>query len=108
MNLALFRPELTLAATAIAVILLDLFVSRKGWVTVLSIIGLLVAAVFTVGLRHSGGQAIFNDMLAVDNFAIFFKLLFIGIAALVIMASTDYVSKFDCGRGRLTVSRCLF
>ena len=36
----------------------------------------------------------FNNMLAVDNFAIFFKLLFLAIAALVILASTDYVAKF--------------
>jgi len=39
-------------------------------------------------------QAIFNNMLAVDNFALFFKLLFLGIAALVILSSVDYVSKF--------------
>jgi len=32
-------------------------------------------------------------MLAVDSFAIFFKLLFLGIAALVILASVDYASK---------------
>jgi NADH-quinone oxidoreductase subunit N len=33
-------------------------------------------------------------MLAVDGFAIFFKLLFLGIAFLVILASADYVKKF--------------
>jgi NADH-quinone oxidoreductase subunit N len=38
-------------------------------------------------------------MLAVDSFAVFFKLLFLGIAALVILASTDYVSKFDRFQG---------
>jgi len=32
--------------------------------------------------------------MAVDKFALFFKLLFLVIAALVILASTDYVSKF--------------
>jgi NADH-quinone oxidoreductase subunit N len=38
-------------------------------------------------------------MLAVDNFAWFFKLLFLGIAFLVILASTDYVSKFSRFQG---------
>jgi len=38
--------------------------------------------------------AIFNNMLAVDNFALFFKLLFLGIAFLVILTSIDYVAKF--------------
>ncbi|MBA7714933.1 NAD(P)H-quinone oxidoreductase subunit 2 [subsurface metagenome] len=33
-------------------------------------------------------------MLAVDNFALFFKLIFLGVAFLVILASTDYVAKF--------------
>jgi hypothetical protein len=38
-------------------------------------------------------------MLAVDNFAIFFKMLFLGIAFLVILSSTDYVSKFSKFQG---------
>jgi NADH-quinone oxidoreductase subunit N len=38
-------------------------------------------------------------MLAVDNFAVFFKLLFAGIAVLVILASADYVSRFQRFQG---------
>ncbi|GAI13609.1 unnamed protein product, partial [marine sediment metagenome] len=49
---------------------------------------------FTIAMWGGGSQAIFNNMLAVDNFALFFKLLFLAIAALVILASVDYVSKF--------------
>jgi len=99
LNLELFRPELTLVATAILVILLDLFVERKGVLAVFSIIGLVVAAGFTIAMWGGSSQAIFNNMLAVDGFALFFKLIFIGIAALVILASTDYVAKFDRFRG---------
>jgi len=40
------------------------------------------------------GTAIFGRMLAVDNFALFFKLLTLAAAGLVILASQDYVSKF--------------
>jgi NADH-quinone oxidoreductase subunit N len=48
-----------------------------------------------------GGRypAIFNDMLAVDNFALFFKVLFIGVAFLVILSSTSYVNKFTRFQG---------
>ena len=99
MDFNLLRPELALLVTAIAVILIDLFVSRKGLLTVLSLIGLVVAGIFTITLRGSLSQASFNNMLAVDNFAFFFKLLFIGIAAMVILASTDYVGKFKNFRG---------
>ncbi|GAH74364.1 unnamed protein product, partial [marine sediment metagenome] len=94
MNLGLLTPELTLAAVAIIVILLDLIVPRKGWLAVVSIAGIVAAAGFTIALWGGDSQLIFNNMLAVDNFALFFKLLFLAIAALVILASTDYVSKF--------------
>ncbi|HUV56960.1 MAG TPA: NADH-quinone oxidoreductase subunit N [Dehalococcoidales bacterium] len=94
MNLELFTPELTLVAFAIGVILLDLFVQRKGLLVIVSLVGLAVSAGFTIALWGGSAQAIFNNMLVVDNFALFFKLLFLGIAALIILTSVDYVSKF--------------
>ena len=94
MNLELFTPELTLVAFAIIVILLDLFIQRKGLLVIVSLVGLAVSAGFTIALWGGSAQAIFNNMLVVDNFALFFKLLFLGIAALIILTSVDYVSKF--------------
>ncbi|MFC2002597.1 NADH-quinone oxidoreductase subunit N [Chloroflexota bacterium] len=94
MNLWLFTPELSLAGFAIIVILLDLITERKGVLAVVSLIGIIVSGCFTLMIFGGSPQFIFNNMLAVDNYAIFFKLLFLGIAALVILASTDYVSKF--------------
>ena len=99
LNIGLLAPELTLVAFAILVILLDLFIQRKGWLVVVSIIGVVVAAGFTIAIWGGSSQAIFNNMLAVDNFALFFKLLFLVIAALVILASVDYVSKFSRFQG---------
>jgi|TARA_Y100000031_G_scaffold156022_1_gene208903 NADH-quinone oxidoreductase subunit N len=93
LNLQLFIPELTLAIFAIAVILLDLFVQRKGVLAGVSVAGLVISAGFTLTLWGSESQTIFNNMLAVDSFALFFKLLFAGIAILVILASVDYASK---------------
>jgi|TARA_B100001964_G_scaffold220466_1_gene263542 NADH-quinone oxidoreductase subunit N len=93
LNLQLFIPELTLAIFAIAVILLDLFVQRKGVLAGVSVAGLVISAGFTLTMWGSEPQTIFNNMLAVDSFALFFKLLFTGIAILVILASVDYASK---------------
>ena len=93
MNLQLFIPELTLAIFAIAVILLDLFVQRKGVLAGVSVAGLVISAGFTLTMWGGEPQTIFNNMLAVDSFALFFKLLFTGIAILVILASVDYASK---------------
>ncbi len=94
MNLELFTPELSLVAFAIIVVLLDLVIRRKGLLVVVSLAGLAVSAGFTLAMWGGSSQAIFTNMLAVDNFALFFKLLFLGIAALVILASVDYASKF--------------
>ncbi len=94
MNLTLLIPELTLAGFAILVILLDLFINQKRALVIVSLSGLVIAGGVTVAMWGGSFPPIFNNMLAVDNFALFFKLLFLGIAFLVILASIDYVSKF--------------
>ncbi|MFC2034581.1 NADH-quinone oxidoreductase subunit N [Chloroflexota bacterium] len=99
MNLELLIPELILATFAIAIILLDLFVQRKGLLVIVSLVGLVVSAGFAISMWGDSPQAIFNNMLAVDNFALFFKLLFLGIAALVILATVDYASKLTRFQG---------
>ena len=98
LNFNLLAPELTLAATAVVVILLDFAVKSKWWLAAVSILGLVVSAGFTISM-WGGSAALFNSMLAVDNFALFFKLLFLVIAALVVLASADYVSKFSRFQG---------
>jgi NADH-quinone oxidoreductase subunit N len=99
LNLELLTPELSLLVTAVLVILLDLFIARKGVLAVLSIVGIVVAAGFTLSMWGGATQAAFGNMLAVDSFALFFKLLFLVIAALIILASTDYVAKFPRFQG---------
>ncbi len=94
MNLALFKPEITLAVTAVLVILLDLFIRQKYVIRYLSLAGLVVAGVFAVMMWGGDNPALFNNMLMADNFAVFFTLSFLGIAFLVILSSTDYENKF--------------
>ena len=93
LNFGLLAPELTLAITAVVVVLLDLFLKQRLVLPAVSIAGLVIAAAFTIAM-WGGSATLFNDMLAVDSFALFFKLLFLVIAALVILASTGYVAKF--------------
>ncbi|MGD9115854.1 MAG: NADH-quinone oxidoreductase subunit N [Dehalococcoidia bacterium] len=95
----MFVPELTLLVTAVAVILLDLFVRQKWLLAAVSIAGIVVAAGFSISMWGDKAQSIFFGMMAVDNFAIFFKLLFLIVALLVILASTDYVSKLSRFKG---------
>jgi NADH-quinone oxidoreductase subunit N len=99
LNLALFIPEITLVVFAILVILLDLGVQRKAVLATVSLAGLIIAGGFSVAMWGGSYRPIFNNMLAVDNFALFFKVLFLGIAFLVILASADYVAKFSRFQG---------
>jgi len=99
LNLDLFVPEITLAVFAVLVILLDLFVRQKSWLRSVSLTGLVIAGGVSVVMWGGSYPAIFNNMLAVDHFALFFKLLFAGIAFLVILASADYVDKFSRFQG---------
>ena len=99
MNLSLFIPEIVLAGAAILVILVDLFVRQKTVVKVISLAGLIVSGIFAALMWGDNNPSLFNNMLAVDNFAIFFKLLFAGAAFLVILASTDYIKKMERYQG---------
>lgn len=103
MNLYLMAPELSLCALAIVVILLDLFTEYKPLLAVVSVAGLVMPVAFLVlallGEQYPEPMSTFNGMLILDNFSIFFKFLFIIIAALVIMSSADYVSKFSRFQG---------
>jgi NADH-quinone oxidoreductase subunit N len=103
LDLVLITPEIVLLVTAIVVILLDLFLQRKGILVITSLIGLAISFGITVALCGGDAQTTFNNMLTVDKFALFFKFLFLIISALVILASTDYVSKFSRFQGEYYV-----
>ncbi len=95
MDFFLLAPEISLAILAVAVVLVDLFIPRKEWVTGLAVAGLLAPVGFALALwgRHATS---FHDILVVDEFSIFFKLLLLGIAGLVMLSSGDYLLR----RGR--------
>jgi NADH-quinone oxidoreductase subunit N len=99
LDLTLFIPEITLAVFAIAVILLDLGVRQKSALSWVSIAGLLIAGGVSMAMWGGNYSPQFTNMLAVDDFAMFFNVLFAGIAILVVLATTDYASKFERFQG---------
>jgi NADH-quinone oxidoreductase subunit N len=94
-ELNLLAPELTLLVTALVIILLDLVVKQKKVLMGLSILGIIISAVFCVIMWGTAPTDFFYSMLAVDRFAVFFKILLLFAVALVILASQDYVEKFE-------------
>ncbi|MBM3118784.1 MAG: NADH-quinone oxidoreductase subunit N [Chloroflexi bacterium] len=98
-ELRLLTPEISLLGFALLVILLDLFIKRKKVLAGVSIAGVLVSAGCTVAIWGAPTTSIFCRMLAVDSFALFFKFLLLAAAGLIILASQDYVSKFERFQG---------
>ena len=98
-ELYLLAPELSLLVFALGVILLDLFISQKKVLAGVSIVGLIVSAGFALAMWGAPTVDIFYGMLAVDRFGLFFKFVFLAAAGLVILASQDYVSKFERFQG---------
>lgn len=98
-ELRLLVPEISLLGFALLVILLDLFIKQKKVLAGVSIAGVIVSAGCTVAIWGVPTTTIFYRMLAVDSFALFFKFLLLAAAGLIILASQDYVSKFERFQG---------
>ena len=98
-DLYLLSPEVSLAGVGLVVILLDMVITNKSRLAWISCVGLLIPLIFSLTLwgdltADTGGQMIgVFDTLVVDKFAIFFKILILGIVGVVVISSADYMSK---------------
>src|SRR6266480_102663 len=97
-DLYLLSPELSLALLALAVLLVDLFVKRREVTVTVALVGLIIPAAFAISqaltLDFSVSHHAFFNMLVVDQYAVFFKIVFLLIAAVMIPASYSYVGKY--------------
>ena len=91
----LLTPEFALAGLAFLVFILDLVTpeGRKellGWLAVVGLVGLIA-----LSLVMLPGQTatLYGGLLAVDSYALFFKVLFMGIGVFIILSSIDYVKR---------------
>lgn len=97
-DLALLMPETVLTATVLVALIADLIFRRNSLVvSALVLIGLAVAGGFVLGQTHVTA-GIFSDMLAVDPFAWFFKLVILLSAILVVVFSLGLTELNTPGR----------
>jgi NADH-quinone oxidoreductase subunit N len=84
-------PELVLTAGALVVLIADVLLPRGSralaWVTLLAI-GATFASLAPFGRTH---VEVAHGLLAVDQFALFFKIVFLGAAALTVLMSIRYL-----------------
>ncbi len=85
-------PEVIVALVGLLVIMIDIFIrpERKAALSVISLVGLLLALFLTI-LYWDGNETAFSGMVVADPYAQFFKLIFILSAAFTILISPRYL-----------------
>ncbi|MFQ6000992.1 MAG: NADH-quinone oxidoreductase subunit N [Anaerolineae bacterium] len=98
-NLRLLSPEITLTIFALLVLGLDLVFKRlKDTLAYLAIGGLILAIVVTASLFGTQGS-LFSEMLTVDSFALYFKIIACLTTGLVILSSIAFMKEKTPYRG---------
>lgn len=101
LNLLPLLPAIQVLLTALVVLLRDLFSPEqkpKGILAAISLLGIGLAAAESVALWGVQESA-FNDGVVLDNFALFFSLLFLAAAALTILSSVHYIRQAAIAEG---------
>src|SRR5947209_5671331 len=102
-DLYLLSPELSLTLLALVVMLVDLFTRRRIVIVSVALIGLIVPVGLAISLAltldPSKAHHAFFNMLVVDQYAIFFEIVFLLIAAVIALASYTYVGKYVRAEG---------
>ncbi len=94
----LLAPEIGVLGVALLVLLTDLWLERKGLLPYLTLAGLGIPLGFAIALSGDEERA-FGGVLQVDAFSLFFKYLFLSVAAAVVIASQDTVAKLKRFQG---------
>lgn len=99
-NLATILPEIILSVMAMVLLLVNVFVpsKSKGYLAWLSLAG-LVAAGYTAATGWGLNISSFSGSVVLDNFSIFFKLIFVVAAGLTVLISDQYLEREECNHG---------
>jgi NADH-quinone oxidoreductase subunit N len=95
-----FLPEIILTGFGLILMILEAITAeeRKNLLSGVAIFG-LVAALEGALIAHTVPGLAFNNMLIVDNFATFFRVLVIGVALLTLLCSTHYLRLENANTG---------
>lgn len=86
-SLQFFYPEIALTGTILFLILVDLVVTEKRWLGCLAFAGSLLSFLATLQLYSGPEGWLFHRMIVLDNFSLFFKVIPLVAALLVIWIS---------------------
>ena len=102
-NLYELAPELSLTLLALVVMAVDLFVKRRVVTIAVALVGLIIPLGFILAQQFdpqfNKPVTIFFGMFIVDRYALFFDLIFLIIAVVIILASYSYIEKYVKAEG---------
>jgi NADH-quinone oxidoreductase subunit N len=101
-NFTPILPEIFLSVLAMVLLLINVFIpgDRKAYLGYLSFIGIVAAGVL-VAAGWGGHIESFSGSVVLDNFATFFKMIFLVSAGLAILISDQYMEREGCNQGEL-------
>jgi NADH-quinone oxidoreductase subunit N len=93
-NWSAIGPELILSLTAMGLLILNVLAKKgaKGAIPYLSLAGIILALLFCFSLWGKSAYA-FNRMVVVDNYSLFFKIVFLITAALTVLMSIRFLQE---------------
>jgi NADH-quinone oxidoreductase subunit N len=91
-------PFLIISIWAIVLLMVDLFVSNKGTIAILSAVGVTLALVAVIA-RFGSDQVAFDGMILADSFSDFLQIVILATALLGIAVAYDYLRRMHMERG---------
>lgn len=96
-DLYLLAPVIAVALLALVVLAVSLVVKRRAVIAGISLVGLVIPAALVVAQKMSltgTDNTGFSGMLIVDQYALFFDVLFLIVAAVMILVSYNYIGQY--------------
>jgi NADH-quinone oxidoreductase subunit N len=94
-NFALLLPEIIVAAVGFGVLTVDFFLptAKKHWLAYLAVLGLGAVLAFTLPYLWGDVDSLYDGLIRVDGYALFFKAFFLVLGGFLILSSVDYVRR---------------
>lgn len=103
MQYVLILPEILLAGLGLVLLGMDLFAKSKRSLAVAGVIGTLATLVAVLANFGATPTDIWNGTIRVDDFAQYFKLIFLVILGLVFLFSHEYLERRDVRMGEFYI-----
>ena len=94
-NFLLLMPEFLVTGLAFLVLTADFFLrgDRKNFLPYLAVLGLIGALTFTLIDQWDRADHLYEGLILIDGYALFFKAFFLVLGVIVVLSSVEYVKR---------------